>query len=42
MLHLNGFIPVGDTVGGEVEEHFFLSLIISTFPEIIKTGLCVC
>lgn len=41
MLHLNGFIPVGDTVGGEVEEHFW-SFVISTFPEIIKTGLYVC
>lgn len=24
MLHLNGFIPVGDTVGGEAEEHFLV------------------
>lgn len=41
MLHLNGFIPVGDRVGGEIEEHF-LSFIIWTFPEILKTGLYVC
>lgn len=41
MLHLNGFIPVGDRVGGKIEELFVVIYYFNISREPTNWPVCV-